>query len=108
MRKEADVCWRGGQNTGKKQKKPKLKHGIRETACANPIFQQGDGGMDAAGIPTGWIRLGHKGLVPRHRSGADQLHLYYKSEMDNLLVLAGHFNGPPLDQPLIPEEPLLL
>lgn len=64
--------------------------------------------MEAAGIPTGWIRLPHKGPLLHRRSGADQLHLYYTSEMDNLLVLAGHFNGPPLGLPLIPEEPLLL
>lgn len=64
--------------------------------------------MEASEIPTGWIRLPHKGLLPRRRSGADQLHLYYTSEMDNLLVLAGHFNGPLLGLLLIPEEPLLL
>lgn len=72
------------------KKNKKSKHGIGETACANPIYQKGEGGLDAAATATGWIRLPHKGPIPRRRlarrSGADQLHLYYTSEMDNLVL----------------------
>lgn len=107
-----------------KKKKNQSKHGIRKTACTNPTHQK---------RKERWMWLEHDchqrlNLAPSRRGpltetkpntscslaalGTDQLRLYYMNEMDNLVLLACHFNGPltvaALCLPLIPAEPIHL
>lgn len=94
MCKKEDVCWRGGQNAENKQKtKNQSVASERQLVQIQSIRREEGGWMQLLSrlAPT---QRPDASPLPGRRSGADQLRLYYTSEMDNLVLLACHFNGP--------------
>lgn len=98
LQKKEDMCWRRGQNAENKPKKFKnlSMASERQLVQIQSISSRETEGwmlLEPRASGSGWIRLPRRGPILSRRP-ADQLHLYYTSEMDNLVLPACHFNGP--------------